>query len=385
MDRDILNERDLASIKNLEDTLKKQKENEKLYYTLDGLMGNHWATWLWLIGARGRGKSYASVETVTRVYKQFGPENVKIYYFRISDTSVKAMLANKGRKAVDAKIVRKYDLDLTTKANTLYDHGKPFINFYALVSAAKTGKGVAEYDPDFLEKRPIDPKTGKPIRRFIFIIIDEFMMAEDVEKKSVGNPVDQFKIFVENILRDQEQLDYPAVRIMGCANSVSECNDFLAQLAGFIPEKPGRYRLKRKHMIVDMIPNTQAYLDKRKKSIGADIMDYEEDANYTNIIKRDLETLKPKSQRLKKLTGIIKFGKDHKSWFSIWDGNIIKRYNGQTFNQSMVISMKRYLDSFYNEDIVKGVFERFDARAYKYNDLISQATFAAKMKEIKKK
>ena len=39
------------------------------------------------------------------------------------------------------------------------------------------------------------------------------MMAEGVEKKSVGNPVDQFKIYIENILRDQERMEYPAVRI----------------------------------------------------------------------------------------------------------------------------------------------------------------------------
>ena len=28
--------------------------------------------------------------------------------------------------------------------------------------------------------------------------------SEGVERKSVGNPVDQFKIYLENILRDQE-------------------------------------------------------------------------------------------------------------------------------------------------------------------------------------
>lgn len=370
--------------KKLLEEIDESKKLPGLYYTLDSAMGIEWATWFWLIGARGRGKSYASLETVTRAHVRYGAENVKIYYFRISDLSVKAMLANKGRKAVDAKIVRKYGLDITTKSNTLFNHGKPFIDFYALVSAAKTGKGVAEYDPDFLMDRPIDPKTGKKVKRFIYIIIDEFMMAEGIEKKSIGNPVDQFKIFIENILRDQEQLDYPAVRIFGCANSVSECNDFLAQLCGFIPENPGRYKLKRKHTIVDMIPNSQAYLDKRKNSIGADIMDYDEDSNYTNIIKRDLETLKPKRQRLKKVSGIIKFSKDPKDWFTVWDGIIIKRYNGQTFKPNQVIAMKRYLDSFYDPDLVKSVVDRYDVRGYLYNDLISQATFAAKLKEIKK-
>ena len=77
------------------------------------------------------------------------------------------MLANKGAKAIDAMLVRKYDLEITTRANTLYNKGKPLIYFYPLVSAAKAGKGVAEYDPEFLGKRPLG-KKGKPIKRFIF-------------------------------------------------------------------------------------------------------------------------------------------------------------------------------------------------------------------------
>lgn len=80
------------------------------------------------------------------------------------------MLANKGAKACDAMLVRKYNLELTTHANMLYNHGKPFIDFKALVSAAKTGKGVAEYDPEFLGNRP------EGVKRFIYIIVDEFMI-----------------------------------------------------------------------------------------------------------------------------------------------------------------------------------------------------------------
>lgn len=362
-----------------EKTKREEKmENLGLYYTMHSNLGIPWWTWLWMIGARGRGKSYAAVDTVLGYQKKYGINNVKCYYFRISDLSIKAILANKGAKAVDAKLVRKYNMDISVKSNRLYNRGKCCMDFYALVSAAKTGKGIAEYDPDFLNNRP------KGVKRFIFIIIDEFMLAEDVEKKSVGNPVAQFKIFIENILRDQAQLDYRAVMILGCANAVSECSDFLAQLAGFIPEKPGRYKLKRKHMIIDNIPNSEAYMKKRKESIGADIMDYDEDSNYTNVVKRDLETLKPKNQSLIKVTNIIKFDKDPKRWFTLWDGKIIRKYNGQKYNKNVIISMKRYLDSNYNQELVKNIFQRYDARDFLYADLISQATFAQELKLIKK-
>lgn len=356
-----------------------------LYYTLRSAMGINWANWFWLCGARGRGKSYAFWDTYLGYCKKYGQENCKCYYFRVSDLSVKAMLNNKAAKAIDAKLVRKYNLDISTKGNVIFNRGKPLANLYALVSAAKAGKGIAEYDDEFLGKRPIDPKTGKPIKRFIFLMIDEFQMAEGMEKKSIGSPVEQFKMYYENILRDQEQLDYRAVMIFGCANAVSECSDFLAQLCGLIPEKPGRYFLKRKHMVIDNIINSKAYIEKRKRSIGADIMDYNEDANYTNVVKRDLDTLMPKGRRLRKVTALIKFSKDPKDWFCEYDGKIIRRYRRECVNRQLVQPMKRYLDEAYNADYVKSVIERFDARSYLFADLISQAVFAAKLKEVKNK
>lgn len=368
----------------------KQEENtplyEKLglYYTLHSALGINWANWFWLCGARGRGKSYAFWDTYLGYCKKYGQENCKCYYFRVSDLSVKAMLLNKAAKAIDAKLVRKYDLELSTKGNVIYNRGKPLCNMYALVSAAKAGKGIAEYDDEFLGKRPINPKTGKPIKRFIFLMIDEFQMAEGMEKKSVGDPVKQFKTYFENVLRDQERLDYRAVMIFGCANAVSECSDFLAQLCGLIPEKPGRYFLKRKHMIIDNIVNSKAYIEKRKKSIGADIMDYDEDSNYTNVVKRDLETLMPKGRRLRKVTALIKFSKKPTDWFCEYDGKIIRRYRNECVARVLVRSMKRYLDENYNADYVNDIISRYDARAFMYADLISQAVFAAKLKEIKK-
>ena len=361
--------------KALDRSYKHHKAQESLYYTTRSLMGYQWATWKWIIGSRGRGKSFAVLDTALNFVKKYGEDNVKIYYFRISDLSIKTMLANQGAKCIDTLLVRKYNLDLSVHANSLYNNDKPLITFYPLVSAAKVGKGIAEFDPDFLDGYH---------NRYVFIIIDEFMMADGIEKKSVGNPVDQFKIYIENILRDQERLDYPAVHVFGCANAVSECSDFLAQLAGFIPEKTGRYKLKRKHMIIDMVENSQAYIDKRKKSYGADIMDYENDSNYTNNIKRDIETLIPKSQKLCKITAIIKFTKNPNTWFTVWDGDIIKQYNNQPYNKKQVIAMRRYLDSEYNSELVLSIFDRYDARAFRYSDLISQATFSAQLKLIKK-
>lgn len=356
----------------------KREKSMGLYYTTQSLMGIPWWTWAWLVGARGRGKSFAAMETYLQFRKKYGAENVRCYYFRVSDLSVKAMLADNGRKAIDAVLVRKYKLKPEVTGYTIYDGDQPLIDFYPLVSAAKKGKGVAEYDPEFLNNRP------KGVKRFIFMLIDEFMTDQTQEKKTVGSPVKQFKIYFENIMRDQAQLDYRAVMVFGCANSVSECSDFLAELAGFIPEAPGRYKLKRKHMIIDQIPNSSAYMEKRKASIGADIMDYTDDENYTNVVKRDLANLKPKNLPLRQPTQIIKFAKSKDMWYTVWDGRIIKQYTGQSFKPAQAVAMRRYIDERFEPDRVKAVIDMTDGRYWLFNDLITQAKFLSAMREIKK-
>ena len=370
----------------------KYKKAEKLglYLTPHAIMGYHNVTDFVILGSRGRGKSVISLDAPISYKKKYGYENVKIYYFRVSDLSVKAMLANNGKGAVDPILVNKYGLELNKKKkfpNTLFDGDKPLIEFYPLVSAAKVGKGVNMYDADFLNKRPIDPRTGKPIKRFIFIIIDEFLMAEGVERKSVGEPVEQFKIYRENILRDQERLEYDAVRIFYLANAVSECAPFMGTLFNFIP-KPGDFGIKkltRRHCIVWNVPNSQAYIEKRKKSYNSDIIDFDNDPNYTNIVKRDLDLVKPKQVRLHKATYVIMFSKYESDWFTVYDGKYIRAYRKERLKKEYYIPMIRHLDATYNQDIVRQIFDRYDARGFMYCDIISQASFGAKMKALKNK
>jgi len=372
--------KDMRAVK--EDQL---KDKLGLYYTLHSALGAPW-TWIWMIGARGRGKSYQAMDVPLGYRKKLGADNVKIYWLRLSESSAKTLLANKGAKAIEPKLVRKYNLTISVRGSIIYDNGKPLLEVGSLVSSAKVAKGAALFDSDFIDNAPINPKTGKKIKRKIFIILDEFMIAEGVEKKPIGSPVDQFKIWIESLLRDQEQSqgNDPAVRILCCANNVSECSGFMAQLLNFIPTKPGRYWLTRKHALVDNIINSEAYIEKRKKSIGADILDISNDSNYTNIIKRDIETLIPKSRKLNKVTRLIKFSKDPSSWFNVWDGNIIKRYGNQTVAKGIIIPMRRYLDEMYNADTVKSIIDMYDARAFRYADLVSQAYFADNLKQIKK-
>lgn len=369
---------------------KKYEVNKKLglYITPNALMGYHNITNFFILGSRGRGKSVLSLDAPIAAKKKYGYENVRIYYFRLSDLSIKAMLANKAANAISSVLVHKYNLDLSTKGNIVYDHGKELIKFFPLVSAGKIGKGVDLYDPDFLNKRPINPKTGKPIKRFIFVILDEFLMADGVEKRTVGDPVAQYRIYMESILRDQEKLDYDAVRVFFLANAVSECASFMGQLINFIPH-PGDFGIKkltRHHALVWNVPNSEAYIEKRKKSYNADIMDYENDQNYTNYVARDLETIKNKSTRLHRVTNIIMFDNDPKRWYSVYDGRYIRKYRKETVNKRLFIPMKRHLvNGTFVPDVVTDIFERYDVRAFMYADIISQASFSAEMKLLKTK
>ena len=332
---------------------------------------------------RGIGKSVISVETAIILKRKYGYENVKCFYFRLTDQSIKAMLANKADKAVDPYLIAKYDLEITCKNNVVYDHGKPLIEFYPLVSAGSKGKGVNLYDCNFFEEYK---KTGK--KRFIITIWDEFLMAEGVEKRSIGDPVSQYKIYKEAILRDAELIpDYTAVYNFLLANNVSECAAVTGALYNYIPD-PNNYKrvkLTRKRAMFWNVPITDAYINKRKNSYNANIMDYKNDPNYA-AIERDLTMIKPKNTRIHKVTLLLKFDKlDKKKWFCVYDGKYIRQYRNETLKPELTVPMKRYLDDRYSQELVNIIFERFDTNGFMYADLMSMALFTAQLKLIKAK
>lgn len=366
---------------------KKAKETKDFLYLTTNMPFSYQGISNFIFTAvRGIGKSVISVETAIILKRKYGYENVKCYYFRLTDQSIKAMLANKAEKAIDPYLINKYDLDITCKGNIVYDHGKTLIEFYPLVSAGSKGKGVNLYDCNFFSNRP-KGKNGKQIKRFVVTIWDEFLMAEGVEKKSVGDPVAQYKIYMEAILRDAERLPYNAVYNYFLANSVSECAPITGALFNYIP-KPDNHRivkLTRKHAIFWNVPVTRQYLEKRKKSYNRDIMDYENDPNYTNVIEKDLQLIKKKSIRLTRLTNVIKFSKMRTDWFAVYDNLYIRRYRGEGFKRDKVIAMKRYLDEMFSQEVANNVIERYDNRNFMFADIMSMSMFQAKLKQIKTK
>ena len=213
-------------------------------------------------------------------------------------------------------------------------------------------------------------------------------MAEGIEKKSVGDPVEQYKIYLEAILRDAEIIkDYNAVYKFLLANNVSECAAVTGALYNYIPSPDNHKRvmLTRKRAMFWNVPVTEAYVNKRKNSYNANIMDYNNDPNYANI-ERDLTLIKPKRTRLHRVTNLIKFNKQDKSkWFCVYDGSYIRQYKGETISKNLIIPMRRYLDELFLPELVEIVFDRFDTRSFKFCDLMSFALFQSQLKLLKAK
>lgn len=339
-------------------------------------------------GARGRGKSVLALDAPIASCKKYGYENNKIFFFRLSDMSIKALLQNKASNLIDPILVDKYKMEITRKANVVFDHGKKLLEVYSLASAAKM-KGQALFDYNFLNNRPIDPKTGKPVKRFVWLILDEFQMAEGLENKSAAtrSTAALFKMYTEIITRDQQFLDYPAVRCIYLANTVSESSTFTSEMWGFYMP-PGDFRIKkcpRKNAVFFNVPNSERYIEKRKASVMGSITDFENDSNYSNQIAMDMKVIKPKRTRLIKVTYLIKFSKRPEDWFCLYDNKYLRKYRGESIKKDKVIAMRRHIDEVFNSALITDVFDRYDVKDYMYADIISMACFRARMSELKAK
>ena len=369
--------KDLNSIRKIDKVRKKAKLG--LYLNPNWIFSYNGYSDFILTSVRGIGKTVIALDLAIILKRKYGEENVKVYYFRINDNSVKSLL--KPDKAVDPYLMDKYDMDITIKGNKVFNHGKLLYEAYALVSAASVGKGVNLYDCNYFKGCH---QGGK--KRFIVTIWDEFMQDDGVGKKSIGDPVKQYIIYKEALLRDQERLDYNAVYNILLANNVSECANVTGQLYNYIPN-PNNYKrvkLTRKYAVFWNVEPTEAYIDKRKKSYNANTIDYEHDPNYAKV-ERDLSMIKQKRTQMHKVTALIKFTKDKREWFCVYDDKYIRQWKGEMVAKSRVITMRRHNDEFFRTDLVATIFDLYDSKSFQYADILSMAAFTARMKELKAK
>lgn len=329
------------------------------FYNLSSILGNDWAIFYCLIGGRMTGKSYSITDFLCKQKRRLG-DNVRNYWMRISETSTKALLANKAKKLIDPDLVRKYDLELSTKGMEVFNRGKEFMEVIPLSQFGKL-KGVGFYDKDF---------TG-----WYNIVLDEFQL-EEGEKRTSFDILYNFIGMCENIARTTKN----RIRVFLVGNTLQEASSILKAF-NFLPEKFGRFKLKSKRCVIDNLEPTEEYLEDRKGSI-ADILGGGNMSNYTNALTKDLKLLY--KGRVTYPQAIIKFSKDTNMWFTLWDKGVVKRYNNESLPLSTDFAMKPYLNTFYSKERVQTIVDMFNARALKFDTLITQAYFTDSMKTIKK-
>ena len=347
------------------------------WYNLRPILGHfNYALFAILLGGREAGKSYSVTNFFIDQWKNKG---IPFTWLRLTEAASRKLLQNNAEKLVDPDLRRKYDLDLMTSGNNVYEVKRK------VVKVSKKD-GSVEYKSEIVEKKlmarvyalstfyndkgSIFDKDflNDPAMRYN-IAIDEFQR-EKGEKQTFDilySLVNQ----LENLVRSTKE----RTKIFFLGNTLEDASDLLCAF-NFIPEEFGIFKLKSKRAVIHNIEPSDAYKARRKGTI-ADIL-LPTASTFTN--KRDTDTTLITKKRLVEPNYIIKFTKDKKDWFTVWDGNIIKRYNGE---QKPILAMRPYLDEVFSTDIQKNMITLFDTRSLLFNNLITFKQFQKQVELLK--
>ena len=395
----------MSNASKLMNKIKKQRYISQ-WYNLRPILGNaNWAVYYILLGARETSKSY-SVEDF--FINQFVNEGIPFYWLRLTDAQASKLLQNNAAKLIDADIRRRYNLDLVTNGSEVYNvtrrsepdkNGKTKILEKKLMchvfslSTSYNQKGSL-FDKDFLN----DPKMR------YHICLDEFERLP--EEKNTFDIVSAFLTQIENIVRSEKD----RVKCFLIANKVETCGDLLTAF-NFIPDEFGTYRLVKnkkkllqylkelkeargheqemmrvnakykdidfgKRAVIHYLPNSEAYDARRHATLASALSP--DNSNFTNKIETDRSLLS--NAKLIRPKYVIKFTKSKADWFTVWDNNIIARYNNEHIRE---IPMRRYLDSVYNEEQVNQIIVQYDVRNFLFRNLLTHKLFEKNIQAIK--
>lgn len=364
---------------------KKAKELKVLRQTEDylfndwwdgsGIFGNTWASHFFLCGPRGVGKSYFLMNMFIRQWKD--TDGIRVFYWiRLTDTEQEMLLKDHAANLIDPDIKRKFfpTEEIQTAGSAVYvvkrDNetnkivSKKLLCHVLALSTAHKLKGVGFYDKDYIKQ----PKA------WYNICFDE--INREPTAKRTFDIASAVKSTLESIIRKTKH----KIRIVYIGN-LTGTSDILAKW-NFIPEKPGLFKLRKRRVLIENIEATESYKKMVDDSALGAAFDLSEDSNYTNEIPYDRSLIIPKKHRLVRPTMIIKFSKHKDQWFTVWDSNIIKKYNNE--NVSNRIPMRKYLDEVFNPMLVDNVYDMYNARAFKYKDLSTQILFQCQLELLKK-
>ena len=344
----------------------RQAKKAAEWYSIRSLLGYSWALFYFMIGGREAGKSYATTEFFVGQWRKY---HRPFYWLRLTDKTQAILLKNNAEKLIDPDLRRKYNLDLYVVGDGVYEvlqrdsegrvRKKVLMARVLALSTFYNDKGSGLFDKDFLN----DPKM------YYNICLDE--MNRELNEKNSFDILYAFTNQLENLVRSTKQ----RVRVICIGNYLEEASDILCAF-NFLPEKFGRYKLKKKRAVIDYIMPTETYLNRRKGTI-ADIL-MPKASTFTNQIKSDDSLVC--HRRLNKPTCIIKFHSDEESWFTVWDSCIIARYKHEHVQP---IAMRPYIDEFYQNKVRDTIIAQFDTRSFLYKDLITFKLFQKHLELLK--
>lgn len=317
------------------------------WYKLRSILGNTWAWFYILLGGREAGKSYAVMEFFVSEWKE---KKKPFIWLRLTEPSTKKMLSNNADKLVDPDIRRKYNLDLKVKGMQIFDNGDPMCKVLAL-STFYNDKGVALFDNEFFQGYNI--------------CLDE-MNREKNEKRTFDINY-AFVNQMENLVRSTKD----NMRIFLIGNTLDEASDILCSF-GFIPDEFGRYYIRKKKAVLDYIPPSKKYLNRRSGTI-ADILS-PTSSTFTNVVSVDYTLLW--KGRLYKPSYVIKFSKEKSDWFTLWDGRVIAKYNGENIQ---VLPMRPYLNETFVTEARDNIMNLYDTRIFRFRNLFIQKNFTRQL------
>ena len=374
------------------------------FYRLRSILGYDYMIYYFLLGGRMAGKSYAVTDFYVHQFFEYGRP---FYWLRLTEAGTRKLLNNNAEKLVDPDLRRRYNLNLKTRGENVYnitidENGVEHKTLMCKVLALSTfysDKGQGFFDKDYLKSKDA----------YYNICLDE--MNREANEKNSFDIVYAFSNEVENIIRNSKH----NVRIICIGNTLEEASDLLCAV-NFLPDHFGRFKLvKHKKELVQMIKELKnAKTDKDYQAIHEKYMHYDKhgkpiknwfgmravieymeptdsyramrngsaaeilagnSSTFTNEIQIDTSLI-ARHKRFEKPTAIIKFHKERESWFTVWDGNVIAPYTGQ---KATIIAMRPYLDTLFNPDLQKQIITLFDTRAYLFRDL---STFKRFQKEL---
>ena len=345
------------------------------WYNGNSLLGNDWARFYFLIGAGDTGKSYWAMKHVLSAkYKH--PDSIKLYWTRLTQAACDKLLADNARHLVDPDLYRKFGKELKRKGNTVY-YG------HTEVHKTKSGKEQKKFviEHELCQVQPLSTffnNKGEALfdnqfKGEYYIILDE--MNREQGEANRFNIVEAFTNQLENFCRDFKG----RIRVIGIGNNMDEVSDILAAF-NFIPKEYGRFKLKRRKCVIDVIKPSEEYFSDRKESIG-----YLLNPNakrYTTVNTVDTSLVADKhAVRSRRPKLVISFSKVENKWYTINEDNLITPYNNE---KKPRYGMTKYLNAVYDDNIVQLVLELYNNRQFTFDNYATYINFTKDLSLLKR-